>query len=105
MNDGNFFDGWHDLPEVGNPEEFITGCIVEITSKRADRIVVRRYYENEFHRKMDEEISEYPVEHKRNRKNISEFLKKTKSLIRKQYGDEEQLYIAGSASEYLKKVM
>ena len=46
MDEGNFFDGWHDLPEVGNPEEFITGCIVEITSKRADRIVVRRYYEN-----------------------------------------------------------
>lgn len=105
MNDGNFFDDWQELSEVENPDEFITGCIVEITSKRADRIVVRRYYLNEYNKKMDEEVTEYPMIEKRNKKNILQFLQGAKSLVRKKYGEDEQLYINKSASTYLKKVM
>ena len=106
MTEGNFFDDWQELKEVdSNPDDFITGGIVEITSKRADRIVVRRYYMNEYYKKMDEEVAEYPMMQKRNKKNILQFLQKAKSLVRKQYGEDEKLYINESASEYLKKVM
>ena len=101
----NFFDDWQELSEVESPDDFIAGSIVEITSKRADRIVVRHYYVNEFYRKMDEEVTEYPVGHKRNKKNIIQFLQKAKSLVRKKYGEDEQLYINESALKYLKKVM
>ena len=105
---GNDSDGTSSLQqmmEVINPAEFRQGCIVEITTKEADRIVVRRYYVSEDYNWLDDEIAEFPAHHKRNRKNIVSFLRGTKHLIRKEYGEKEPLYIDRDALEYLKKVM
>ena len=91
--------------EVINSTEFRPGCIVEITTKMAERIVVRRYYVSEDYNWLDDEIAEFPTNHRRNKKNIIDFLKSAKELIRRDYGEKEPIYIDKAALEYLKKVM
>lgn len=88
-----------------NPGEFRPGCIVEITTKEAERIVVRRYYVSDDYAWLDEEIAEFPAYHKRNKKNIINFLRGTKKQIEDDYGKKEPLYIDQGALDYLKKVM
>ena len=95
----------HMMEVLENPGEFRPGCIVEITTKEAERIVVRRYYVSEDYSWMDEEIAEFPAYHKRNRKNIINFLRGTKKQIENDYGKKEPLYIDQGALTYLKKVM
>ena len=92
-----------EMLELG-PRQFVPGCVVEITTKTADRIVVRRYYvEND--NWLDEEILEFPATHKRNKKNLLDFLRGAKDRIKEDYGDKEPVYIDSRAKKYLEKVI
>ncbi|MBP3255465.1 MAG: hypothetical protein J6M60_03125 [Clostridia bacterium] len=86
--------------ETVEPGEFKTGVVIEITSKIEGRLVVNRYYLSEENTKMSEEIAEFPVIHKKNRKNILNFIEAVRSKF-----SEEDIYIDRTTKETLKKVM
>ena len=91
------------LPIV-EPGEFKPGSIIEITTRTADRIVVKHYYVSENSERMVEEVAEFSVLNKRNRKNIKSFIDKARKLVKSKYGEEE-LLIDKDALHYMQKVM